>query len=402
MILISAKKGSEHLQTDSRPTDRPSLLSRINWTNVLFLTSTPALALIFLFLHLKYEAWNWGLWILFAVFQFTAGISITGGYHRLFAHRTYEAKPWVKLFYLLFGAGAFENSALMWCTDHRRHHRFVDQNHDPYNIKRGFFYAHMGWIMLNEPVDSQHEFPSDLKEDPLVAWQHKCYLWVAVAIGIVLPAYLGWMLGSFWGGLAIPVFLRIVLLHHSTFLINSFCHMFGRTTYTDQNSARDSKVLAFFTLGEGYHNFHHAFQSDYRNGCRWYHWDPTKWTIQVMHLLGCVDKLRKASDAKILSARLAMDEKQIRKNLVSLSSQLHLPSLEGVRQRVESAQKRWLELKAEYQKMKTDLSRKSHENLAEMKVRLRMAKMEFKEAYATWKLYQRAVFRGPLRSSSGL
>src|SRR4051794_40276845 len=125
-------------------------IRRIDWGNTLFLTLTPIAAVAATVVYWKTERHSWALVAILAVFHMATSLSITAGYHRLFAHRTYVARPWVKFLYLVFGAAAFQNSALKWSTDHRRHHRFVDGEQDPYSINEGFFYAHMGWVCLKE------------------------------------------------------------------------------------------------------------------------------------------------------------------------------------------------------------------------------------------------------------
>ncbi len=120
----------------------------------------------------------------------------------------------------------------------------------------------------------------------------------------LFPMLIGWMMGSALGGLVIAGGLRIALTQQSTFFVNSLCHTLGKQTYSKEISARDSWFVAVLTHGEGYHNFHHKFQIDYRNGIKWYHWDPTKWVIRTLNFMGLATKLRQISNAEILKARL--------------------------------------------------------------------------------------------------
>src|SRR5882757_2331953 len=128
--------------------------------------------------------------------------------------------------------------------------------------------------MLREQVypKGAEAFSRDLQKDPIVAFQHKYYMPIAIGMCFFLPMGLGALMGSALGGLAVAGFLRLVLVHHFTFFINSWCHMFGRKPYTSEHTAKDSFLMALFTFGEGYHNYHHTFANDYRNGIRWYHW----------------------------------------------------------------------------------------------------------------------------------
>jgi stearoyl-CoA desaturase (delta-9 desaturase) len=277
----------------------------IDWTNTLFLTITPILAIVLSIIFFNKNGFNFTQVFMAVIFYFVTGMSITGGYHRLFSHRTYEANKFVKLFYLLFGAAAFQNSALKWSADHRIHHNHVDEEKDPYNINKGFFYAHIGWIFFKE-TNADPKFPKDLLKDGLVVWQHKYYFPIAVMMGLVLPTFLGHLLGSALGGLALSGLARIVFVHHCTFFINSLCHIVGTRPYTDSNTARDSAIMAFFSYGEGYHNYHHYFPTDYRNGIKWYQFDPTKWLIKVLAVIGFAKNLKKVPERLIIEAQLKM------------------------------------------------------------------------------------------------
>jgi stearoyl-CoA desaturase (delta-9 desaturase) len=284
---------------------------QIDWVNVYFLTLTPILAVLLTIIYFLHNDLAWPQIILFIVFYFITGISITAGYHRLFSHHTYQTNNLVKLIFLIFGAGAFQNSALKWSSDHRIHHRHVDHIKDPYNIKRGFFYAHIGWIFYKDDIESETKFPKDLLQDKLVLWQHKYYFIIAVSSGLILPAILGHFLGSALGGLALSGLLRLVIVHHCTFFINSLCHVVGTRPYTEDNTARDSFILAFFTYGEGYHNYHHLFPSDYRNGIYWYQYDPTKWLIISLKMIGFAKNLKQVPAKIILQAKEEMTVKRL-------------------------------------------------------------------------------------------
>lgn len=280
----------------------------IDWVNTIFLTSTPLVAIVLSILHFNNSGFMPGILITAGILTIFCGMSITLGYHRLYSHKAFEASLPVKLFVLIFGAAAFQNSLLKWASDHRVHHKFCDQDKDPYDINKGFFWAHMGWVMMREPSKFKDEFPmsKDLLNDKLVMWQHKYYLPIAVAAGVLLPGLIGYFLGSTLGGFAVAGFARIVLVHHSTFFINSLCHCVGKTTYSDSHTAKDSPLMALLTFGEGYHNFHHTFQADYRNGIKWFHFDPTKWAIWSLDKLGMASKLKRVPVPVINAATEAM------------------------------------------------------------------------------------------------
>jgi stearoyl-CoA desaturase (delta-9 desaturase) len=279
---------------------------RINRTTSSFLIGTLALTLTAVPLYL----WFFGLdrfqVSLFFVMLLAIGFSITVGYHRLFSHITFQASWPVRLFTLIFGAAAFENSALMWASEHRRHHKHVDHDDDPYSISKGFFYAHIGWLIFKLKADQPYNNVPDLMKDKLVRWQHRYVQVIAVVVSFVLPAVVG-ALWNGWRG-ALGAFLiagvaRIVVLQHCTFLINSACHVFGTQPYSTRCSARDSWLMALLTMGEGYHNYHHEFQHDYRNGVKPWNFDPTKWIIWTLSKPGLTRNLRRVPVEKIRLAQ---------------------------------------------------------------------------------------------------
>jgi stearoyl-CoA desaturase (delta-9 desaturase) len=279
---------------------------RIHWLNFIFLSGTFLVAAIGVPIYLWFFGWDWYQFALFFAFWICTGLSITLGYHRLYAHHAFEAGWPVKLFTALFGAAAFEGPVTEWASDHRYHHKFVDRDGDPYNVTKGFFHAHIGWLLYGEPRCRMENVP-DLRADPLLRWQERYYVFVAVGMGILLPTLLGALHGGAvgaLGGLLIPGIARIVFVQHMTFFINSLCHMVGKRPYSTHCTCRDSWVMALLTFGEGYHNFHHTFAYDYRNGVFPWQWDPTKWVIWVLHRLGLVWNLKKARSEAILLARV--------------------------------------------------------------------------------------------------
>jgi stearoyl-CoA desaturase (delta-9 desaturase) len=285
-------------------------MSQISWTNLLFLACAHLLALtaIAWLVLVCASPWTIGLGCLWFA---ACGVSITGGYHRLFAHPTYRASRVLRAFYLLFGAASVQNSALKWASDHRTHHARTDREADPYNIRRGFWWAHIGWIFFKDPAkkDPAKRAPQNVKDlaaDPLVRWQDRHYVLLAIAVAGVVPPLLGSLWGDALGALLVAGFLRLVLQWHATFAVNSVAHCFGRRPYSRATSARDSSWTALITLGEGYHNFHHRFQSDYRNGVRWYHFDPTKWFVWSLARVGLTRDLRRTAPAVIHAARAAV------------------------------------------------------------------------------------------------
>jgi stearoyl-CoA desaturase (delta-9 desaturase) len=287
----------------SSPTPRSK--QRLDWFNLLFISSCHALALVAVFwlIAVRTSPWTIGLGVLWFAL---CGLAVTGGYHRLFAHPTYRAVAPVRLFYLLFGAGAVQNSALKWSSDHRIHHSKTDRDEDPYNIRRGFWWAHMGWIFHQDSEPGVTRGVKDLAADKYVAFQDRYYIAAATIFGFLLPGALGLLWGDPIGALLVAGFLRLVIQWHATGAVNSYSHRFGSQPYSRANSARDSSLAALLTLGEGYHNFHHRFQADYRNGVRWWHFDPTKWFVWTLERLSMARDLRRTPVEAIARARAAV------------------------------------------------------------------------------------------------
>jgi stearoyl-CoA desaturase (Delta-9 desaturase) len=287
---------------------------RLNWLNASFLISTLLVAVVGSPWYVAVHGLGWPEVLTFFVLWLAVGLSVTGGYHRLFAHRTYQAAWPVRLFYLLFGAGALENSVIKWAADHRVHHSNVDEERDPYNIQKGFWWAHMGWIFFSDEPPPQ-TVVRDLLEDPLVRWQDRWYVPIGLGVSLGIPLLVGLATGRVFGCLLIGGVLRIVISHHGTFFINSLCHMIGRQPYSREHSARDSAVMAVLAFGEGYHNYHHSFPFDYRNGIKRWHFDPAKWTIYGLSAVGLARNLRRASDAVILKARIDVQFERAKEKL---------------------------------------------------------------------------------------
>ena len=284
-------------------------LVRVDWINTVFLLAISLLAVVAAPWYIITHGGNAFLWSMFAFYCIATGMSITLGYHRLFSHLSFKAKWPVRLFTLVFGACAFENSALNWCSDHRRHHKHTDHDDDPYDISRGFFWAHIGWILFKRLPEPPLDNVNDLRKDKLVMWQHRWDKAIALLVGLVLPAVLGYYFAGgatgALGGFLIAGVLRVFVVQQCTFFINSLCHTIGSQPYSTRCSARDSFVMSLFTFGEGYHNYHHEFQHDYRNGVKPWNFDPTKWAIWLLSKVGLASDLRRVADTKVLLAEMA-------------------------------------------------------------------------------------------------
>lgn len=369
------------------------LYKRLDWINTSFLILTPLIALTWTPLHLYFYGLEWNVLIFFFIYSIITSLSITGGYHRLFAHHSYQVRPWVKALYLFFGAAAFQGSALKWCSAHRDHHRYVDNEGDPYSIQKGFLYAHIGWVFFRDDPNNPNKFATDLLKDPWMVWQHKYYFYISFFVGFGIPTLIGWMMGSPLGGLLWAGVLRAVFTQHCTFLINSACHYIGTQPYTRKNSARDNFFMALFTYGEGYHNYHHKFQADYRNGIRWYHWDPTKWLISSMATLKWASNLKSVSPEEILKAKLANEEELLRERGIPEEM------LSPLRLKVEEAQRQFYQMKKDYSAFKASKRDQFDQYMIQkrqqweaqkdlMREQLRIAKIQFRIAKMQWKSLQ--------------
>jgi len=285
----------------------------IIWTNVLLFTITFLIAAIGIPWYAISVGFSTTAIVATILCLGYCGMSITAGYHRLWAHKTYDAHPFLQWMFAIGGAFALQNSALHWSSDHRVHHKFVDNNdRDPYSAKRGFWYSHIGWMLREYQKERYDDYSNvrDLQNNPIVMFQHRHYLVLVLLTNIGIPLLLGLVTGEVLGMLLSVGVLRLVLSHHFTFFINSLAHIWGSQPYTDENTARDNGILAFVTYGEGYHNFHHIFEYDYRNGIRWWQFDPTKWLIKSCSWVGLTRNLKVCPEDRIATALAKMQLKR--------------------------------------------------------------------------------------------
>jgi stearoyl-CoA desaturase (delta-9 desaturase) len=332
---------------------RSEPLPPLNKVNALMFAITMAVAVILVPWYGLTHGFTTADWIVAVLFTFLNGLGITAGYHRLWAHKTYEAHGSVRLFLLVFGTMALQNSAFVWCSGHRRHHLNVDDvDEDPYSARRGFWFSHIGW-MLREYPSGRPDFTNipDLKRDPMLAFQHRYYLQLLLLANFGLPLLAGLIFHDVLGMMLLAGVARLVWSHHVTFFINSLAHMWGTRPYTEENSARDNPVLAVFTYGEGYHNFHHIFAHDYRNGVRWWQWDPTKWFISALSVVGLTRRLKRTPTFQIQRALLAMQFQRAQARLAAAPA-VASPRLEPLRARLAHEYESFLTAVADWAKVK--------------------------------------------------
>ena len=377
----------------SNPNNKPPL----DKINVAVFVGLPLIALVAVPAWGIYHGYSLAQWLWALAFLYLNGMSITGGYHRLWSHKAYEAHPALKWFYALWGAGALQNSILIWASDHRRHHRHVDDNeHDPYSAGRGLWFSHMGW-MLREYRTNEQDFSNakDLQRDSVVMFQHNHYVALTTFMNVGLPLLLGLYLGDVIGTLLLVGLFRLIVNHHVTFFINSLAHFWGTRPYTETNSARDNGFLAFLTYGEGYHNYHHIFQTDYRNGIRWWQWDPTKWLINSCSRVGLASKLVRVPEIKIQRAMLDTQFKRARAQLDETESSDTLrDKLEREYQQFTESVNEWTTLQAQrYEAKKAELGGALGEKRARLQQKWETATLrtKFKELEYSLKMQRKRM-----------
>ncbi|KAJ5697770.1 Acyl-CoA desaturase [Penicillium malachiteum] len=296
--------------SSASPAPKDSKRPQLNWTFTIVLLIFPLGGI----LSLPWVPISEHIWRIMLGYMIIRGLTITTGYHRLWSHRSFTASTPLKLALAIIGAGAGQGSIKFWCRGHRAHHRYVDTDKDPYNIHNGFFYAHIGWILLSRSRDESSTDPntgyvpvdtSDLKADAIVEWQRKYYPLLFLVMAYLVPTITcGLLLGDYLGGFVIVGIIGTFFLQQGTFCINSFGHWTGSQPYTTAKTPRDNFFTALLTFGEGYHNFHHEFPIDYRNGIRFYDYDPTKWLIWTCSQVGLATNLKRFPQNEIQKGRL--------------------------------------------------------------------------------------------------
>ena len=285
------------------PIQWKNILNEIQWVSTLALTITPILAIYGLFTTSWTQPTFW--WMM--TYYFFTGLGITAGYHRLWAHRAYNASRPLQYFLACMGSGAVQGSIHWWARGHRAHHRYTDTDLDPYGAHFGLFWSHLGWMLVKPRRKPGVADISDLRKNPVIKFQHKFYIPLLLFWGFGFPTLVPGLLWGDWrGGFFFAAVLRLCLVHHSTFCVNSLAHYLGEASFDNKMTPRDHFLTALVTIGEGYHNFHHQFPMDYRNAIQWYQFDPTKWFIAICSKLGLASHLKTFPDNEVKKGRLAM------------------------------------------------------------------------------------------------
>ncbi|MHB8585656.1 MAG: acyl-CoA desaturase [Thermoplasmatota archaeon] len=261
--------------------ERPSLLRQaLLLTAVILPLVATAYAMILL--------WNrlvnlWDVEILVGMYIAT-GLGITIGYHRMLTHRSFEAPSWVRAIFLILGSMALEGPAVEWSATHLKHHAKADAPGDPHSPLEGFFHAHVGWLFEGTLISSGM-WTRPFEGDRVAQFVNRTF-WVWAILGLVIPYELGGWQGLLWGG-----GVRIFLLHHATWSVNSVCHSFGRRPFATKDASRNEWVVGLLGFGEGWHNNHHAAPSSAYHGFRWWQFDLSAYVIRTLAAVGLVSRV---------------------------------------------------------------------------------------------------------------
>ena len=359
----------------------------MDWGTASFLISYQLLLVLSLPFYFYFNLPSLALVGVSIALLYIIGLSVTGGYHRYFSHRTYKAHPIVETFLLFFGAMAMQSSALRWAHDHRLHHAHVDTDKDPYSINKGFWYAHFFWMLKKaDPINPK--LVSDLQQNPRVMFQHRFILPLMFLTNALVWLFVGWLLNDYLGAFFIAVGLRIFVLHHFTWFINSLAHTWGDKPFCQEQTAVNNLILSFLTFGEGYHNYHHVFAKDYRNGVRWYHFDPTKWMIWTLSKLGLVKDLRRV-DKLTIKKRMVLERKALLLEKIGKLPYVEQEQLAGL---VESVSEKMVEKISSFSNLYKELRTIKQPALIEtIRKELHSLQAGLKEDWKHWKRLSKGI-----------
>lgn len=355
-----------------------------NWGPAIFLITFQILLLLSLPFYFYHSVPSFSMIVVSVILLYATGLSITAGYHRLYAHRTFRTNPYVEAIILFFGSMSGQGSALRWAFEHRLHHAFVDTDNDPYTIKKGFWYAHFLWI-LEKPRALDEKVVPDLLKNKLILFQDRYFPFLMILTNVFALLAVGALLDDYLGAFFLACMTRMFLLYHFTWFINSLAHTWGDKPFSQEQSAVDNYILSLLTFGEGYHNYHHTFANDYRNGVRWYHFDPTKWLIWTLNKLGLAYGLKRMS-AYTIKKKMVLEHKNLL--IEEIKAYWHVKTDELEKQ-VDEISARILEkityfsqLKDRYTQMKNE--RHGVNVMKELRAELKLLKRSLKEDWREW------------------
>jgi len=277
---------------------RSAELPRPDWFNIAFITAVHLVAL------LGFYTFSWRALLVGALLWWVTGsLGIGVGFHRLFTHQGFKAQRWLERFLAVCGTLAVQGGPIAWVAGHRLHHAYSDRELDPHNSRRGFWWAHIGWVLYRDPklgkLEGYGRYAKDLAADPFMLFLDRRYIVLQAALGLLLLALGGWS-AVIWG-----IFVRLVFGWHCTWLVNSAAHTFGYQSYDSHDESRNCWWVALLSYGEGWHNNHHAFPRSARHGLKWYEFDQNYLVIRALRFLGLVwdvkvpDHLRRLRSQKL-------------------------------------------------------------------------------------------------------
>jgi stearoyl-CoA desaturase (delta-9 desaturase) len=253
-----------------------------------------------------WQVWNdllrWSDVAVFLIMYVLCGLGVTVGFHRHLTHRSFKTSRWMRGLLAIFGSVAIEGPVISWVADHRKHHTYSDQEGDPHSphvghggglggALKGLLHAHVGWLFIHTHRGARDRYARDLIADPVVSWVDRTFV-VWVLAGLLAAFGLGYAIGGtldaaltalLWGGA-----VRMLVVHHVTYSINSLCHFFGRQRFKTNDESRNLLWLSLPTFGESWHNNHHAFPTSAFHGLRAWELDPSAWTIRALEKAGLV------------------------------------------------------------------------------------------------------------------
>lgn len=334
------------------------MLKELNLIGVFALIVYPAILItLFIFYKIDYQL-GWFELGLFLTSYYVSNITVGIGFHRLWSHDTYKTNKYVEFILVILSAGTLQGPALSWASNHFVHHTYTDTEKDPHTPSKyenkimGFLWAHLGWMLVGEGSYKSIDKVTMVKHgrNKLLRWQLKYYWQLSVLMNTLVPFLVGYVIGgTVHSGYVGFLFIGLgrTVQQQVTFFVNSLCHFVGTQKYTNGTS-RDIWWLALLLLGENWHNFHHAFPSDYRNGHKWYHFDAHKWIIYLMSKCGLAWDLKITSDVRV-QAKISQN--------IELITKSHKEKLELMQARIN-------ELDAVCQKKFQELENSTLENVA--------------------------------------
>jgi len=298
------------------------MIKNLNLPAVFSLIVYPLVLVSLVVLYVMTYSVGWFEAGLFLTGYYISNITVGLGFHRLWSHDAYKTNSFVEFILVMLSAGTLQGPALSWASNHFDHHTHTDEEKDPHNSLKyksrikSFWWAHMGWMLVGEGSYKSINRVTLVKlgRNKLLKWQIKYYWYIAAFMNVAVPAFVGYV----FGGTAIAAYAGFLFIgiaraaqQQVTFFVNSVCHFTGAQTYVKGTSG-DIWWLAFLLLGENWHNYHHAFPTDYRNGAQWYQMDVHKWLIYLMSKCGLAWDLKRTDKVRI-EAKRAQTTKQYAK-----------------------------------------------------------------------------------------